>query len=113
MEEFMRKAPAVDRKISEIKIGDSRIRVVGLVVDKKEGELMLDDGTGQVTVFFDDPALATDMSVGSKIRVFGVPLNVAGKHELQAEIIQKVDKLDLELYDEVRREIKKFEKGFK
>ena len=107
----MRKAPAVDRKISEIKIGDPRIRVVGLVVDKKEGELMLDDGTGQITVFFDDPALATGVSVGSKVRVFGVPLNVAGRHELQAEIIQKVDKLDLELYDEVRREVKNFERG--
>jgi len=107
----MRKAPAVDRKISEIKIGDTRIRVVGLVVDRKEAELVLDDGSGQITVFFDDPALATGIEVGSKVRVFGTPLNVGGKHELQAEIIQRVDKLDLELYDEARREIKKFEKG--
>jgi len=111
MEEFMRKAPAVDRKISEIKIGDMGIRVVGLVVDRKEAELVLDDGSGQITVFFDDPALATGIEVGSKVRVFGTPLNVGGKHELQAEIIQRVDKLDLELYDEARREIKKFEKG--
>jgi len=107
----MRKAPAVDRKISEIKIGDTRIRVVGLVVDRKEAELVLDDGSGQITVFFDDPALATGIEVGSKVRVFGTPLNVGGKHELQAEIIQRVDKLNLELYDEARREIKKFEKG--
>jgi len=42
--------------------------------------------------------------------VFGTPLNVGGKHELQAEIIQRVDKLDLELYDEVRREVKTFAK---
>jgi len=110
VEEFMRKAPAGNRKISEIKIGDTRIRVVGLVVDKKEAELVLDDGSGQITVFFDDPALATGIEVGSKVRIFGTPLNVGGKHELQAEIIQRVDKLDLELYDEARREIKKFEK---
>lgn len=107
----MRKAPAGNRKISEIKIGDTRIRVVGLVVDRKEAELVLDDGSGQITVFFDDPALATGIEVGSKVRVFGTPLNVGGKHELQAEIIQRVDKLNLELYDEARREIKKFEKG--
>jgi uncharacterized protein YdeI (BOF family) len=110
MEEFMRKAPAVDRKISEIKIGDSRIRVVGLVVDRKEAEFMLDDGSGQIVVFFDDPALAAGVDVGSKVRVFGTPLNVGDKHELHAEIIQRVDKLDLELYDEVRREVKTFEK---
>ena len=108
----MRKAPAGNRKISEIKIGDTRIRVVGLVVDRKEAELVLDDGSGQITVFFDDPALATGIEVGSKVRVFGTPLNVGGKHELQAEIIQRVDQLNLELYDEARREIKKFEKEF-
>jgi len=110
VEEFVHKARAIGRKISEIKIGDSRIGVVGLVVDRKEGELTLDDGSGQITVFFDDPALAAGVGAGSKIRVFGTPLNVGGKHELQAEIIQKVDKLDLELYEEVRREIKKFER---
>ncbi len=102
--------PAKPRKVSEIRTGDDRVRVVGLVVDKKEAELVLDDGSGRITVLFEDPALARDVEAGSKVRVFGSPLNVADTHELHADIIQRLDKLDLELYDEVRREVKKFEK---
>jgi len=110
MEELRpRVKPARNRKISEIKIGDERVRVIGLVVDKKEAEFVLDDGSGRITVVFDDPAVVEGVEIGSRVRVFGAPLNVAGAHELRAEIVQKVDGLDLGLYDEVRREVKKLE----
>ena len=110
MEELRpRRKPARSRKISEIKIGDEQVRVVGLVVDKKEAEFMLDDGSGRLTVVFDDPALIEGVGVGSRVRVFGVPLNVAGAHELRAEIVQSVGGLDLGLHEEVRREVKKLE----
>lgn len=102
--------PAQDRRISEIKLGDERVRVVGLVVDKRDQELSLDDGSGQLTVVFDDPSLAQGIEVGSKIRVFGLPLSAGGRLELKAEIVQKVDRLDLELYEEVRKEVRKFER---
>ncbi len=110
MEELRpRVKPARSRKISEIKIGDERVRVIGLVVDKKEVEFMLDDGSGHLTVVFDDPAVVEGVEIGSRVRVFGMPLNVAGAHELRAEIVQRVDGLDLGLYEEVRREVKKLE----
>jgi len=111
MEELRpRVKPARSRKISEIKIGDERVRVIGLIVDKKEAEFVLDDGSGRLTVVFDDPAVVEGVEIGSRVRVFGVPLNVAGAHELRAEIVQKVDGLDLGLYEEVRREVKKLER---
>ncbi len=111
MEELRpRVKPARSRKISEIKIGDERVRVIGLVVDKKEAEFMLDDGSGRLTVVFDDPAVVEGVEIGSRVRVFGMPLNVAGAHELRAEIVQRVDGLDLGLYEEVRREVKKLER---
>jgi hypothetical protein len=112
MEEFVRPRPkpARDRKISEIKIGDERVRIVGLVIDKKDVEFVLDDGSGQITVLFDDPTLIEGISTGSKVRVFGMPLTAGDVKELRAEIVQKVDRLDLELYEEVRREVKKFGK---
>ena len=105
--------PARDRRISEIKLGDERVRIVGLVIDKKDSEFVLDDGSGQITVLFDVPALAEGVSVGSKVRVFGMPLTAGDTRELRAEIIQKVDRLDLELYEEVRREVRKFEMKLK
>jgi hypothetical protein len=111
MEEIQRfRSPARPRRISDVKIGDERVRLVGLVVDKGEADFTLDDGSGRLTVIFDDPALADGVEIGSKIRVFGTPLSVSGANELHAEIIQRVDKLDLGLYDKVRREVEKLER---
>jgi hypothetical protein len=105
-----RMRPARPRKISDIKIGDERVRVVGWVVDKKEGEFTLDDGTGRLTVISDDPAMVEGIEMGSKVRVFGTPLSVSGTNELHAEIVQRLDGLDLELYREVQNELEKLER---
>ncbi len=110
MEEIQhRRAPARPRIISEIKIGDERVKIVGLVVDKRDTEFTLDDGSGRLIVVFDDPALAETVDMGAKVRVIGTPLSVAGTNELYAEISQRVDGLDLNLYSEVRREAEKLE----
>jgi len=111
MEEIQQiRAPARPRRIAEIKVGDDRVRLVGLVVDKRETDFTLDDGTGRLTVIFDDPTLAESFEIGSKVRVFGTPLTISGANELHAEVVQRVDGLDLGLYDKVRREAEKLER---
>ncbi|KXB05236.1 hypothetical protein AKJ50_01435 [candidate division MSBL1 archaeon SCGC-AAA382A13] len=101
---------AKPRRISEIKTADEQIQVVGLIVDKRESSIVLDDGSGRINVLFEDPGLVKDVDVGSKVRVFGTPLNIEDTHEIHAEIIQKLDKLDLDLYKKVIHEVRKFEK---
>ena len=104
-----RRRVARDRRISELRIGDEYVRVTGLVLDRREAEVVLDDGSGRITVFVDDPSLLAGVEEGSKVRAFGVP-NLAGTvQELRADIIQKVDTLDLQLLEEVRREVRKLE----
>ncbi len=111
MEDFQQRwAPARQRRISDVSLGDERVRVVGVVVDKRDTEFTLDDGTGRLTVISDDPAISQGFEIGSKVRVFGTPLSVAGANELHADIAQKVDKLDLNLYSEVRQEMQKLER---
>ncbi len=104
------KQSAKPRRISEIKNEDDQVQIVGLVVDKKESFLVLDDGTGEINIFFEDSSLIEGIDVGSKIRVFGTPLNIEDTHEVHADIIQKLDELDLDLYKEVMEEVRKFEK---
>lgn len=101
---------AIPRRISEIKTGDEQVQVVGLTVDKSESSLVLDDGSGRLNVFFEDPALLKGIDVGSKVRVFGTPLNIGDGHEIHAEIIQNLERLDLDLYKKVMHEVRKFEK---
>ncbi|MEM2878392.1 MAG: hypothetical protein QXG10_02445 [Candidatus Hadarchaeales archaeon] len=108
-----RPPPAKPRMISGIRAGDRRVRVVGVVSDIKSSELTLDDKSGRIQVIFDDSSTVLGVDVGSKICVIGTPLTVSGKTELRAEIIRKVDGLDLELYDEFMKVLDEIERrGF-
>jgi RNase P/RNase MRP subunit p29 len=103
------RGPAIPKRVSELRAGDERVRVVGMVVNKGESEFVLDDGSGQLTVLLEDPSLVVEIGVGSKVRVFGSPMEAEGGIELHADILQKADSLDLKLYEEVREEEKKLE----
>lgn len=110
MEIQRRRKPAIRKKISEIKVWDEYVGVVGWVLDRKDTEFVLDDGSGRLTVFFEDPGTARGIGAGSRVRVFGVPSKIPGVNELHADIVQDLGEFDMELYDEVRREVKKFER---
>lgn len=101
--------PASPVKASEVSAQTERVQIVGKVVELDEKRLLLDDGTGTIQVLFEDPSTVENIESGSTVRVFGPPLSSKEGVELHAEIIQRLDKLDLELYREIREEIKKFE----
>lgn len=96
-------------KVSEVSSRAGRVRVVGKVVELGEDRLLLDDGTGSVRVLFEDLSRVEDLETGVTVRVFGSPLSLEEGFELHAEIVQRLDELDLDLYREVREETKKFE----
>jgi hypothetical protein len=110
MESIPIRKPAIPKKISEIRSSDERVRVVGVVIHKGGSEILLDDGSGQLTVVLDDPSLAAGIEVGSQARVFGSPMEVEGGLELRADILQRANSLDLKLHEQVREEWKELEK---
>ena len=96
--EFQRRMPAVDRQVSEIKPEDIRVKVTGTIVDVQGTRAVLDDGTGKL-----------EMSLGELkaepqklVRVFGRVMAQEGGLELQAEILQDMSGLDLELMRKIR-----------
>ena len=101
---------AKPRRISEIEVDDEQVQVIGFIVDKKESSLILDDGSGELNILFEDPGLIEDVEVGSKVRVFGTPLSIEDTQEIHAEIIQDMEGLDLDLYKRALEEVRKFEK---
>jgi hypothetical protein len=109
MEPIPIRNPAIPKRISELRASDERVMVVGMVVNKGESEFVLDDGSGQLTVVLEDPSLVDEIGVGSKVRVFGNPMEAEGGIELRADILQKADSLDLKLYEKVREEWRKLE----
>jgi hypothetical protein len=92
-EDFRRRLPCVDRKVSEIGAGDIRVRVTGTVVDSAEGRAVVDDGTGKIAVNTGD-AIA---EAGKLVRVFGRVIPVEDGFELQGEVVQDFSGVDVKL----------------
>jgi hypothetical protein len=103
-EAIKRQAPARIRSVNEITDDDYRIRVIGTVVNISSDEQILDDGTGTINVITDQK-----LEVGALIRAIGrIFRKDDGSFELNAEIIQNMKGLDIELYNKVRELQKKY-----
>jgi len=99
-----RRIPAADKRISEIKLEDRRVRIVGMVVESRPGMCILDDGSGSVKV-----RTSHKLHAGKLIRVIGqVSIRTDGEIEIDGELIQDMDKLKFDLYKEVYSLRKKF-----
>ena len=88
----MRRMPSVQKTISEIKPDDTRVSVIGTVVDIKGNTLVLDDGSGNIQVVFNEDAAANPNQL---VRIFGRVM--PGEHgvEIMGEILQDMSGLDV------------------
>lgn len=98
-DEFQRRLPSTEKAIAELRPEDIRVRIMGMVVDRQEDRLVIDDGTGRVTVSSDKPGLELDQFV----RIFGRVIPVENGLEIQGEIIQDMSRLDLESFKRYKK----------
>lgn len=100
---FMKRAPAVERSIKDIRPDDFRVRIIGVVVgkDATNNSLLLDDGTGRVVATFPDSSRLGDVQEGKRIRVMG-KVKPGSIPVIEAEVIQDMSKLDMVLYEQVK-----------
>jgi len=111
MESSLYDTPAIKKDVNEITENDKRIQILGTVVEYIAGtvgdssslsEVILSDGTGNIRVFIDED-IDREYKPKEIIRVFGR----VGKDErglyLNAEIIQDMNKLNIDLYKKIRK----------
>lgn len=96
--ESQRRKAAFEKKISDIKRDDVRVRLFGMVIDRKDNLLVLDDGSGKINVVFEEPVNA---DVNKNVRVFGRVMPAQEGFEIQGEILQDMGNVDVELYKKV------------
>ena len=94
-----RRFPAVSKKISEITEKDIRVRIMGTVIDKQNGSILIDDGTGKADVVVEEGLDKINNS--DIIRIFCRVLPLENGHELRAEIIQNMNSLDMDLHKRI------------
>ncbi|MBI4176325.1 MAG: OB-fold nucleic acid binding domain-containing protein [Candidatus Aenigmarchaeota archaeon] len=98
-DEFQRRLPSVRRSVSDIRGEDIRVSVMGTVIEKHEAMLTLDDGTGHISISL--PEEAREVKPGQIVRVFGRVIPMEGGFEIEAEIVQDMAGLDMDLYRKV------------
>jgi len=92
------RAPAAYRKIAEIvPEKDIRVRLLGRVIGKGDGTVVIDDGTGRADIVAEE----FGADINDIVRVFARVMPLETGYELRAELVQKMDKLDLELYEKI------------
>lgn len=97
--QIYKRASAVPRKISGIDPEkDIRVLILGRVVEKSDGTLVIDDGSASAEVVTDSPQ---PVSVNDMVRVFSRVLPLENGCELRAEIVQNMNMLDMDLYRKV------------
>jgi hypothetical protein len=93
-----RRAPALLRKINEINPeSDIRVRILGKVIDKSDGAIIVDDGSGKIEIITED----IQADVNDIVRIFARVLPLEEGFELRAELIQHMNALDLNLYRKI------------
>lgn len=102
--ERMKRQPAVERRISDIRDSDTMVRVLGTAVEVREGDFTLDDGDGQMIVIA-DPETVSMINEGQRLRVIG-RIFKDPEPVLQGEVVQDMSSLDLDLYRKVRELLK-------
>jgi len=102
---ILKKAPAVNVKISNLQENMGRVAIVGTVINKNPdiGSFMLDDSEKSVIVIApsNDAKSFDSIKEGQFIRVMGKVWGAGDEIEIQAEIIQDFSKIDKKLYQQV------------
>lgn len=82
------------KKISELKgKNDSKVAVIGKVVEAADGKFVLDDATGRVEVV-SDAAVSKDATVRAFCSI--------EEDKLKADVVQNLSKFDLNLFNKSR-----------
>jgi RNase P/RNase MRP subunit p29 len=90
-----RRLPAHEKRVAEVSKDDVRVRLLGTVVDSNENIVILDDGTGKISVVFREPV---NVETGKTVRVFGRVMQAEEGFEIEGEILQNMDNVDIGLY---------------
>ena len=94
-----RRLPSKEKAITDIKPDDLRVRLIGTVVDSKDSNLVLDDGTGKINVNFDE---VTKTEPNKIVSVFGRVVPLDSGFEIHGEIVQDMSTLDMGLLKKIR-----------
>lgn len=108
MSERKRRAPSIERKITEIlPEKDIRVRLLGTVLEISDSVLLIDDGSGKVEVQFDKPDDLLGLERGQFVRVIARVIPLIEGFALHGEVVQDLSNFNMQLYKRAREIIER------
>ena len=102
-----RRMAAAEKTIKEIKPEDIRVRILGTILALSEGEMIIDDGSGKLEIFFDDQQQLVNLREGQFVRVVTRVLPLTNGFEARGEVVQNLDGFDLQLWRKAKEFLRK------
>ena len=99
----------IEKKISDLDEMDSKVRIMGFLVDKKENTIVLDDGSGKIKIFTDATNIIDNLNINQFVRIFGSIIPVENDIELRADIIQDLSGFNIDLFKKTKELYNKLE----
>ena len=91
--------PAYKEKfINEITRDDRKVSISGLIINREDNLIFVDDGTGVIAV-----NIESQIPINSFVRVFGYLLHNNDEVQLQANIIQDLSNVNKEAYNKLKK----------
>ena len=104
----MKITPYKEKKISEINEKDSRIKIIGTVLDVDENKITVDDGSGNIDILLGEYSKIDSrfIKIGDLIKIFG---RVYSKDSIKVfgDVAQVINGLDIKKYLEIKSKMKK------
>jgi hypothetical protein len=99
IQQFSRTQPFIEVNIAELTTS-GKYKIIGTVMEIFDNSIIIDDGTDQLTIFFDDTPEEKPKE-GDLIRVFGY-LELEPNKQLKALIVQDISGINLETYQQIK-----------
>jgi len=97
MAEQLRKAPALEKDISQVSENDIKVRVIGEITQQGENFIKIKDETGEIQV-----QTLEKHAPGKTVRVLGIIEKDEDGIRILADVIQNMDTLDKKVYKRMR-----------
>jgi len=98
-----------EKRIIDLDEMDSKVRIMGFLVDKKENTIVLDDGSGKIKIFTDATNVIDNLNINQFIRIFGSIIPVENDIEIRADIVQDLSGLNIDLFKKTKELYNKLE----
>ena len=99
IQQFSRTQPFIEVNLAELTTS-GKYKIIGTVTEISENSIIIEDGTDQLTVFFEETP-SEKPKEGDLIRVCGY-LELEPKKQLKAIIVQDMSAINLETYQQIK-----------